>query len=205
MLEPTVQAILSSRVVLASGSPRRQEIIKNLGINAECIPSTYDENLDRKKYKSHGEYVQDLAYFKVQEVFQRLKNDQRPPELIIGADTIVTMGETIYGKPKDKADAFRILNNLKNKEHEVFSGVCLKTRNKEVKFFESAKVTFGDISEEQIRAYVATGEPMDKAGGYGIQGIGGCLIKKINGDYYTVMGMPLYSFIKHLNQLYSDN
>lgn len=111
-------------------------------------------------YKSHGEFVQDLAYFKVQEVYERLKNDEKPPELIIGADTIVTMGDIIYGKPKDKIDAFRILNNLKNREHEVFSGVCLKTKNKYVKFFESSKVTFGDISEEQIRAYIATGEPM---------------------------------------------
>lgn len=80
------------------------------GINAECITSTYDENLARSNYKNHGEYVQDLAYYKVQEVWNRLKNDKKPPSLIIGADTVVTLGETIYGKPKDSKDAFRILS-----------------------------------------------------------------------------------------------
>ncbi|KAF7989081.1 hypothetical protein HCN44_007391 [Aphidius gifuensis] len=196
MLEPTVQALLTRRVVLASGSPRRHEIIKNLGINAECIVSNYDENLDRKKYKNHGEYVADLAFYKVQEVYNRLKNNpkEKEPSLVIGADTL----------PKDPADAVKTLSCLANKEHIVFTGVCLKTPNKEIKFYESTKVKFGDISEEQIKAYVATGEPLDKAGSYGIQGVGGCLIEKIDGDYYTVMGLPLYSLIRHINKLYSN-
>ncbi|XP_074106263.1 dTTP/UTP pyrophosphatase [Cotesia typhae] len=204
MLEPTLHALSSLRVILASGSPRRREIIKNLGINVECITSKYDENLDRSKYNNHGDYVQDLAYYKVQDVFNNLKNDSAKPSLIIGADTIVTLGDEIFGKPKDAADAVRILSSLANKEHIVYTGVCMKTMEKEIKFYQSAKVTVGDISKEHIESYVKTGEPMDKAGGYGIQGTGGCLIESINGDFYTVMGMPLYTLVKNLNQLYSS-
>ncbi|CAD6230855.1 GSCOCG00006849001-RA-CDS [Cotesia congregata] len=204
MLEPTLHALSSLRVILASGSPRRREIIKNLGINVECITSKYDENLDRNKYSNHGDYVQDLAYYKVQDVFNNLKSDSAKPSLIIGADTIVTLGDEIFGKPKDAADAVRILSSLANKEHVVYTGVCMKTMEKEIKFYQSAKVTVGDISMEQIESYVKTGEPMDKAGGYGIQGTGGCLIESISGDFYTVMGMPLYTLVKNLNQLYSS-
>ncbi|KAK2579009.1 hypothetical protein KPH14_002804 [Odynerus spinipes] len=204
MLEPTMQALAAGRLVLASGSPRRYEIIKQLGLNVEVIPSNYDENLDRSKYNSHGEYVQDLAKFKVQEVYERLKNDTIPPSLIIGADTVVTVGETVYGKPKDESEAFRILSQLANKEHVVYTGVCLRTPKKEVNFFESTKVKFGELSEAQIRAYVKTGECLDKAGGYGVQGIGGCLIERINGDVYTVMGMPLYSTTKRFNEIFCN-
>ncbi|XP_043271826.1 dTTP/UTP pyrophosphatase isoform X2 [Venturia canescens] len=175
-----------------------------IGINAECIPSSYDENLDRNKYSNHGEYVQDLAYYKVQEVWERVQKDEPPPVLVIGADTVVTMDDKIYGKPKDESDAFRILSCLAKKNHTVYTGVCLKTPKSEIKFYESTTVQFGDISEEQIKAYIKTGEPLDKAGGYGIQGVGGCLIEKIDGDYYTVMGMPLYSLIRHLNKLFSS-
>ncbi|XP_076177090.1 dTTP/UTP pyrophosphatase isoform X2 [Ptiloglossa arizonensis] len=161
----------------------------------------YNENLDRSGYKSHGEYVQDLAKYKVQEVYDRLKGDSVPPFLIIGADTLVTMGDIIYGKPKNEIHAFEMLSSLANKEHTVYTGVCLKTLKTEVTFHEFAKVKFGDISEEQIQLYVQSREPLDKAGGYGIQGIGGCLIEKINGDMYTVMGLPLYSITKQLNKL----
>ncbi|XP_034941601.1 dTTP/UTP pyrophosphatase [Chelonus insularis] len=202
MIEPTLQALSSIRVILASSSPRRLEIIKNLGINAECVPSTYDENLDRSKYQNHGDYVKDLATFKVQEVYNRLKNDTNPPSLIIGADTIVTMGETIYGKPKDNDHALEMLSCLANKEHVVFTGICLKTPDQEITFHQDAKVKIGDITQEQIKAYIKTGEPLDKAGGYGIQGVGGCLIEKIDGDYYTVVGMPVYTLSKYLNNLF---
>ncbi|XP_016908059.1 probable bifunctional dTTP/UTP pyrophosphatase/methyltransferase protein isoform X2 [Apis cerana] len=174
------------------------------GINVEIVPSMYDENLDRSIYKNYGEYVQDLAKYKVQDVYNRLQ-DVIPPFLIIGADTIVTMGNIIYGKPKNKHHAFEILSSLANKEHIVYTGVCLKTSKKEVNFYESTKVKFGDISEEQIWTYIKSGEPLDKAGGYGVQGLGGCLIEKIDGDFYTVMGMPLYSLTKQLNEMFNNN
>lgn len=205
MFEQVVQVLTAGRVVLASGSPRRYEIMKQLGINTEVVSSTYDENLDRSAYKNSGDYVQDLAKYKVQEVYDRLKEDVTPPSLIIGADTLVTMGDVIYGKPKNNLHAFEMLSSLANKEHIVYTGVCLKTPKKEVNFYESTKVKFGDISEEQIWAYIKSGEPLDKAGGYGVQGLGGCLIEKIDGDFYTVMGLPLYSLTKRLNEMFGNN
>ncbi|XP_006621237.1 uncharacterized protein LOC102679843 isoform X1 [Apis dorsata] len=205
MLEQTIQALTTSRVILASASPRRYEIMKQLGINVEIVPSMYDENLDSSIYKNYGKYVQDLAKYKVQDVYNRLQEDVIPSSLIIGADTIVTMGNIIYGKPKNKYHAFEMLSSLANKEHVVYTGVCLKTPKKEINFYESTKVKFGDISEEQIWAYTKSGEPLDKAGGYGVQGLGGCLIEKIDGDFYTVMGMPLYSLTKQLNEMFNNN
>ncbi|XP_043260735.1 dTTP/UTP pyrophosphatase [Colletes gigas] len=204
MLQQTVQALTTNRVVLASGSPRRYKIIKQLGINAEVVPSEYDENLNSSAYKNYGEYVQDLAKYKVQEVYDRLSGDPVQPSLIIGADTMVTMGDIIYGKPKNESHAFEMLTSLANKEHIVYTGVCLKTPKAEVNFYDSAIVKFGDISKEQIETYIQTGEPLDKAGGYGVQGLGGCLVEKINGDFYTVMGIPLYSMTKRLNELFSN-
>ncbi|XP_066597277.1 dTTP/UTP pyrophosphatase isoform X2 [Prorops nasuta] len=182
MLEPTKQSLAGIRVVLASGSPRRREIISKLGINAEVIPSLYDETLDRSEYVNHGVYVEDLARYKVREVFERLKFNHKQADLIIGADTLVTLGDEIYGKPKDKMDAFNILTRLSNKEHIVYTGVCLKTPLSELVFHELTLVKFGDITKEQINAYIDTGEPLDKAGGYGVQGVGGCLVEKINVD-----------------------
>ncbi|XP_050582578.1 dTTP/UTP pyrophosphatase [Bombus affinis] len=205
MFEQVVQALAAGRVVLASGSPRRYEIMKQLGINVEVVLSMYDENLDTLGYKNFGDYVQDLAKYKVQEVYDRLNTDVTPPSLIIGADTLVTMGDVIYGKPKNNLHAFEMLSSLANREHIVYTGVCLKTPEKEVNFYESTKVKFGDISEKQIWAYIKSGEPLDKAGGYGIQGLGGCLIEKIDGDFYTVMGLPLYSLTKRLNEMFGNN
>ncbi|XP_012057751.1 PREDICTED: N-acetylserotonin O-methyltransferase-like protein [Atta cephalotes] len=204
MLESTIQALASGRTILASSSPRRQDIMRQLRINVEVMTSLYDEKLDRSKYEGHGEYVQDIAKYKVLEVYERLKGDPVPPSLIIGADTMVTMGDVIYGKPRNEVEAFQMLSSLANKQHVVYTGVCLKTPKTELQFYESAKVKFGDVSEKQIREYVKTGDPMDKAGGYGLQGIGGCLIERIDGDYYTITGLPLYSLAKQLNRMFSN-
>ncbi|XP_018399102.1 PREDICTED: N-acetylserotonin O-methyltransferase-like protein isoform X2 [Cyphomyrmex costatus] len=157
MLESTVQVLASGRTILASGSPRRQDIMRHLRINAEVVPSLYDEKLDRSKYKGHGEYVQDIAKYKVHEVYERLKGDLVPPSLIIGGDTMVTMGDVIYGKPRSEVEAFQMLSSLANKQHIVYTGVCLKTPKSELQFYEAAKVKFGDISEKQIREYIKTG------------------------------------------------
>lgn len=205
MLESTRQALTSTRIILASGSPRRYKIIKKLGFDFEVIVSNYDENLDRSIYKNHGDYVQDLAKLKAHEVNKRIQIDPNLPSLIISADTLVTVGDTIYGKPKDESDAFRMLSHLANREHVVYTGVCLKTPKKEVNFHTSTKVKFGDLSEDQIRAYIKTGECLDKAGGYGAQGLGGCLIENISGDFYTVMGMPIYFVAKHLNEIFANS
>lgn len=133
------------------------------------------------------------AFGKCLEVSERLKNDEKVPDLlIIAGDTIVTLDGKVYGKPKINEIAFEMLSELIGKTHVVYTGVVLKFNDQIVKFTESTKVTFGKATTEQIQAYVDTGEPLDKAGAYGIQGVGGCLIEKIEGDYFTVVGLPLY-------------
>lgn len=156
------------------------------------MPSLFEENLDIKDYAGFAEFVEATALGKCLEVDERLKKDERPPDLIIAGDTIVTLDGKIYGKPKKNEVAFQMLSELIGKSHVVYTGVVLKYKNEIVKFTESTKVTFGNATKEQIQSYVDTGEPLDKAGGYGIQGVGGCLIQKIDGDYFTVVGLPLY-------------
>ncbi|KAI4486874.1 hypothetical protein M0802_012260 [Mischocyttarus mexicanus] len=202
MLKSTRQALASTRVILASGSPIRYQIIQKLGFDFEVIVSDYDESLDRSMYESHGEYVQELAKLKAYEVHKRIQNDPNLPSLIISADTLVTVGDTIYGKPKDDTDAFHMLSHLAKEEHVVYTGVCLKMPEKEVNFYTSTKVKFGDLSENQITEYIQTGEYLGKAGGYGVQSLGGCLIESISGDFHTIMGMPVYFLTKHLNEMF---
>lgn len=200
MLSPLRNQLNSLRIVLASGSPRRQEYIQNLGIsNVELCPSLFEENLDIKDFKNYEEFVEATALGKAEEVFKRLEGK---PDLIISADTIVTLDGKIYGKPKTDENAFRMLNELKGKSHVVYTGCVLKTKEKVVKFTESTKVFFGDATEEQIQAYVDSKEPHDKAGGYGIQGVGGCFIEKIEGDYFTVVGLPLYRLSVEICKLF---
>lgn len=112
--------------------------------------------------------------------------------MVLGADTIVCLDGKIYGKPKTPERAFEMLKELVGKCHTVHTGVVIKHNEKITKFTEATKVYFGQATDEQIQAYVDTKEPLDKAGGYGIQGHGGMLIEKIEGDYFTVMGLPLY-------------
>lgn len=155
-------------------------------------PSLFEENLNPKDFDTFPEFVEATALGKALEVAERLKNDAKSPDLIIAADTIVTLDGKIYGKPKKPDVALEMLTDLIGRTHEVFTGVVLKYNDEIVKFTESTQVTFGNATKDQIQAYVDTGEPMDKAGGYGIQGVGGCLIEKIDGDYFTVVGLPLY-------------
>jgi septum formation protein len=125
-------------------------------------------------------------------VYSRLQKDPVKPDLIISADTIVALNGKIYGKPKTDDVAFQMLNELKGQAHTVYTGCVLKYHDRVVKFTEKTKVYFGNVTPEQIQAYVDTKEPLDKAGGYGIQGFGGCMIERIEGDYFTVVGLPMY-------------
>lgn len=136
----------------------------------------------------------------------RLKSDLTSTTYcIIGADTIVTLGNKIYGKPKNSKDAFRMLSELNGKSHIVFTGCVLKFKDKVIKFTEHTTVFFGKLTDEQIQGYVETNEPLDKAGGYGIQGIGGCLIERIEGDYFTVVGLPLFRISSELCKAFHYN
>lgn len=228
MLSPLKHQLNALRIVLASGSPRRQELIQNIvscyknnrivivfvknvffvyflnkGLSAELCPSLFEENLDIKDFDSFSAFVEETALQKVLEVSERLSKDDKKPELIVGGDTIVTLNGKMYGKPKTSEIAFQMLSELIGKQHVVYTGVVIKYNEKIVKFTESAKVYFGKATDEQIQAYVETGEPLDKAGGYGIQGLGGCMIEKIEGDYFTVMGLPLYRLSTEICKLFN--
>ncbi|HBB28418.1 MAG TPA: septum formation inhibitor Maf [Clostridiales bacterium] len=176
------------KIVLASASPRRKEILEQVGISFDIIPSTSDEVITKDVPK---DIVEELAEQKAYEVFSNLSN----PSIVIGADTIVVLNNSIMGKPKDEIDAFIMLDNLQNKTHTVYTGVCIYiNKNNEVKkllFSEATNVTMYPMSKEQIYDYIATKEPMDKAGAYGIQGKSAIYIKKIDGDYNTVVGLPI--------------
>ncbi|KAH8283568.1 hypothetical protein KR018_006576 [Drosophila ironensis] len=202
MLAPVKHLLGNYRIVLASGSPRRQELVKMLGLNAELCPSTFEENLKVENYKDFSDYIEATALGKAEEVFERLSSQKDGRELIvIAADTMVTLGKEIYGKPKDAADAVRMLTNLSGTSNRVFTGVVLKHAGGIRKFTDTADVHFGKISKRQIQDYVDSGDPLDKAGAYGVQGQGGALIHRIDGDFYCVMGLPLHGLCCELNRL----
>ncbi|XP_066303772.1 probable bifunctional dTTP/UTP pyrophosphatase/methyltransferase protein isoform X1 [Branchiostoma lanceolatum] len=213
MLQPLLPKLLEQRIVLASGSPRRQEILKRIGLKFEVVPSKFEENLKKSSFAGPHEYATATARGKALEVADRLYNQVKKPDLIIGADTVVSLGSDIIEKPADEDDAFRILKRLNAKKHEVVTGVVLVVpsltdtgteKYDTVEFHESTEVCFGDLTDEMLKAYVATGEPMDKAGGYGIQAIGSSLVQGIHGDYFNVEGFPVYHFCKKLVQVYRE-
>ena len=190
------------------------------------IPSIAEENLDKNDVKYAGEnvwkYAVDTARLKAEEVFNRLAKTEASNKdthilkdkfMVIGSDTIVTYDNQIYGKPKNKEDAKRILKVLSGKTHSVISGVVIISNQQsnsinhvkntcETEFYAETEVEFDNFDDAVIQAYVDTGEPMDKAGGYGIQALGGTLVKKINGDYYNVVGFPLNLFCRTIKQMY---
>ncbi|XP_061854426.1 probable bifunctional dTTP/UTP pyrophosphatase/methyltransferase protein isoform X2 [Colius striatus] len=201
----------SKRVVLASASPRRQEILTNVGLRFEVVPSWFKETLEKSSFAAPYEYAVETAKQKALEVANRMHvKHLRTPDIVIGADTIVSVDEQILEKPVDKQDAYRMLSRLSGKEHSVFTGVAiLHCRNKDnqleteiTDFYEETKVKFSDLSEELLWEYIHSGEPMDKAGGYGIQALGGMLVEYVHGDFLNVMGFPLNHFCKKLAELY---
>lgn len=177
--------------ILASKSPRRQELLSRVvdGFSVDVVDT--EEVFDSSK--SMGEAIEEVAKQKGLAVFDRHKEDT-----VISADTIVTLDHVLYGKPKDADDAKRMLHELSGKTHEVITGVCLMRKDKVETFHVVAKVTFFTLSDKEIDEYVASGEPLDKAGAYGIQGLGGLLIESIEGDYYSIMGLPIATLKRKL-------
>ncbi|KAJ7327748.1 hypothetical protein OS493_026626 [Desmophyllum pertusum] len=173
MLEPLLEALSSQRLILASASPRRCEILRKIGLKFDVIPSTFEETLDKSAFKHPYEYVLENSKQKALEVAGRVDKSDKA-NLIIGADTVVVLNETILEKPKDKHNAFSMLKSLSGKDHAVFSGVTLVqsdgtegTKDPAItQFYEETLVSFGDLTDNVIHAYIATGEPMDKAGSY---------------------------------------
>jgi septum formation protein len=183
------------RIILASESPRRKEIMETMGITYETMASNVEEVVAET---DPAAMVQALAALKTNHIAAKLEQAEAISEdrIIIGADTMVFYEEHALGKPKDEADAVRILQMLSNHTHEVYTGVSIIIKNKNgnnrsLSFAACTKVTVQPLTLEQIKDYVASGEPMDKAGAYAIQGRFGIYIKEINGDYYNVVGFPI--------------
>lgn len=177
------------KIILASASPRRQEILKNIGLQFEILVSDADESKIDKNAVPVSIYVQELAMLKALAVAEKLKNKNA---LIIAADTVVYLDGKILGKPKDESDAKNMLKALSGRCHSVFTGVCVMDAKtlKSVCANEETKVYFKELSEERIDDYVRTKEPMDKAGAYAVQGLGGMLVEKTEGDFLNVIGLP---------------
>lgn len=183
------------KLVLASQSPRRCEILKNAGYDFDIKPANLDEIVDESLTCS--QLVCSLASQKAKAVFNEVYEKDA---VVIGSDTIVSFRDRVLGKPKDKREAFEMLKMLSGNKHEVYTGVCLKSENTETTFYDCTQVEFLKLTDEQIELYIQTGEPMDKAGSYGIQGKGCTLVKGIVGDYYNVMGLPISKVAKELKR-----
>ncbi|XP_040279653.1 probable bifunctional dTTP/UTP pyrophosphatase/methyltransferase protein [Bufo bufo] len=212
LLKPVITKLAGKRVVLASASPRRQDILSNVGLRFEVVPSWFKETLDKSQFSAPYEYAVETAKQKALEVARRMHvKHLKTPDIVIGADTIVTLKGAILEKPCDKLDAYNMLSRLSGKEHSVFTGVVIvHCRSKEenhletdiIDFYEETKVKFADLSEDLLWEYIDSGEPMDKAGGYGIQSLGGMLVESVHGDFLNVVGFPLNHFCRKLTEIY---
>lgn len=176
------------RIVLASASPRRRELLAQLGWEFEVIVSDVEELITKTL---PCEVVEELSYIKAKDVFEKTEGDV----LVIGSDTVVAYGDKILGKPKDRQDAAETLAMLAGNGHHVYTGVTLFKREGEQvsskTFHEATGVEFYSMTPEEIAWYVGTGECDDKAGSYAIQGLGGRFVKSIEGDYNNVVGLPI--------------
>jgi septum formation protein len=182
------------RVILASASPRRRELLALVGIPHEVIPADIDESY--RDGEEAAEHAERLAREKAAAIAAR-----HPDAIVIAADTIVLIDGLVLGKPRDEADAERMLGMLGGQTHVVLTAVAVAHGGAMRSGVESVRVTFRELSRERIRAYIATREPMDKAGAYGIQGYGATLVERIDGDYFAVMGLALARMIDLLAAL----
>ncbi|MCM3759767.1 Maf family protein [Alkalihalobacillus oceani] len=181
-------------LILASGSPRRKELLQQVHLSFSVVPSTITEHIDQAL--SPEEAVSRLAFQKAEDVWKQHRN-----AVVLGSDTVVAFQDTILGKPKNEHEACEMLALLSGQTHAVYTGVTLYSQTDTITFFEKTEVEFYPLSEEEIAMYVRSGESLDKAGAYGIQGFGAFLVKQIKGDYYTVVGLPLARTIRELKKL----
>lgn len=190
---------VNRKIILASGSPRRKELLEKLGLEFEVIKSDFDESsIDIKNPKK---LVAKLAESKAEEVSN--KENITSDSLIISADTIVVFKNEILGKPKDELDAMRMLKLLNAQKHQVYTAMCvldMKNMSKRTSVVKT-DVVFDKVKDETIMEYIKTGEPMDKAGAYGIQDGGSVLVKKINGDFFAVMGLSVNKLFQELKRI----
>lgn len=181
------------RLVLASASPRRKEIFEQLGLSFEIKPSSKEPPI--KEGEDVKEAVLNSARAKAEDIFEK-----NPDALVVGADTVVVLDSKALGKPRDEQDAKNMLRSLSGRTHEVLTGVFVCSNETEKGFVASTKVEFYSLSDEEIDWYVKTGEPMDKAGAYGIQCKGVRFVKGIVGDYFNVVGFPAAEFLRAFSE-----
>jgi septum formation protein len=180
------------RVILASASPRRRELLSLIGIEHEVRPANIDESyLDGETPREHAER---LARGKASAI-------DEPNAVTIGSDTIVVVDGDVLGKPRDRVHAAEMLRRLSGRSHVVMTGVAVRWQGRLVSGLEEVGVTFRVLSDEEIERYIQTGEPMDKAGAYGIQGFGATIVDRVDGDYFAVMGLALNRLVRLFREL----
>ena len=182
----------SPKIILASASPRRRELLKLVGIEHEVKPADIDESV-RDGEKPH-DYAERLA----REKAELVNNGANPDQIVIGADTTVVVDDEMLGKPGDAGEAEVMLGKLSGRTHTVITAVAVCRSGETWSSVEEVEVTFRKLSSGEIKSYIATGEPMDKAGAYGIQGFGATIVDRIEGDYFAVMGLPLARLVRLL-------
>ncbi|KDQ58961.1 hypothetical protein JAAARDRAFT_205959 [Jaapia argillacea MUCL 33604] len=226
---PGLSKLSGKRVILASNSPRRKQILETFGVAPEIVPSTFEENLPRSEFQDVHEYPVATATYKAVEVYERLvkQDPENPPDLVIGADTIVLSSilpsttqyvdenahhnQEILEKPETEEDNMRMLMDLNGGVCEVVTGVSivypiLSSPGYEIKSIdERSLVYFSDNAPHLLEAYVKSKEGIDRAGGFAIQGLGALLIRKVDGDYNNVVGFPASSFFKYLELLVEED
>ena len=212
-----IEKLVSSqqlRIILASASPRRKEILGSLLLSDKIFTtetSGFEETLAKSQFSRAGDYALATATGKAKDVAKRIKSPKDCITLVIGGDTVVDLNNTILEKPADEEDAKRVLRELSGKSHQVHTGIIIVAKRDGEEdgkvlttFVTSTEVRFAKLAEESIQAYVATKEPMDKAGSYGIQGVGKGLVESVNGDYFNVVGFPCFDFCEHFSKVLSD-
>lgn len=196
------------KMVLASASPRRSDLLRQAGWEFEVVPAQGEERTTKELPQ---EVVEELALQKAREVASRLPNPPGERLLVLAADTVVAYGGQILGKPKDRADAVRMLSLLNGQTHSVYTGVALLERGEGANtglilcFHEETKVTMYPMTQAEIESYVDTGEPMDKAGAYGIQGKCAIYIERICGDYNNVVGLPIARIYQEMKKHHMED
>ena len=182
------------KFILASKSPRRIELLELLDIDFKVVPSDIVEEIN--KNITNEQVVMDLALQKAEDISSR-----NPDFYVLGFDTLVILDGVPLGKPKNKKDAMRMLRLLRGRTHTVLTGCAIVNNIYRDSFYSSAEVTFYDMSDDEIAEYIKTKEPLDKAGAYGIQAYGSKYIKKVNGDYFTIVGLPIAKLYRKLQEL----
>ncbi|MCQ2476489.1 MAG: Maf family protein [Clostridia bacterium] len=182
------------KIILASSSPRRRDLLANAELKFDVCIKNVDETLPEGLAPAEAvEYIAKKKALAISAIAE--------DAIVIGADTVVVLDGKVMGKPKDKEHACQMLSALSGKEHEVITGVCLAYDDKAETFHCVSKVKFWELSDEEIKHYVTSGEPMDKAGAYGIQGKGSVLVERIEGDYFNIVGLPVSRVVREIRRI----